>query len=91
MGQAVLANQFAAGLLLELKTKVAGTEGKLEQLLTKARFEEAKLRELPGNRVDGSSTNHLKFTRGPWPGPQASVLPRDTHHPNIEAKGSTSC
>ena len=82
MGQLVLANQFVAGLLPELKTKVAGTEGKLEQLLTKARFEEAKLRELPGSRMDGTSTNHPKFTRGPWQGHHASVLPRDTHHPN---------
>ena len=30
MGQLVLANQFVAGLLPELKTKVAGSEGKLE-------------------------------------------------------------
>ena len=46
MGQSVLANQFAAGLLLELKVKVAGNEGNLEKLLTKARFEEAKLWDL---------------------------------------------
>ena len=47
MGQSVLANQFVAGLLSELEVKVAGTEGNLEKLLTKARFEEAKLRDLP--------------------------------------------
>ena len=46
MGQTVLANQFAAGLLPELKAKVAGSEGDLEKLLTKARFEEAKLWDL---------------------------------------------
>ena len=46
MGQSVLANQFVAGLLSELKVKVAGTEGNLKKLLTKARFEEAKLRDL---------------------------------------------
>ena len=35
MGQTVLANQFAAGLLPELKAKVAGSEGDLEKLLQK--------------------------------------------------------
>ena len=46
MGQTVLANQFIAGLRPELKAKVVGTEGNLEQLLLKARFEEAKRKEL---------------------------------------------
>ena len=44
MGQTVLANQFVARLRPDLKTRVVGTEGKLEQLLLKARFEEAKQR-----------------------------------------------
>ena len=43
MGKSVL----AAGLLLELKMKVAGGEGTFEELLAKARLEEAKLRDLP--------------------------------------------
>ena len=46
MGQSVLANQFIAGLRSDLKSKVVGVEGSLEQLLLKARFEEAKKREL---------------------------------------------
>ena len=46
MGQTVLANQFVAGLRSDLKTKVVGTEGNFEQLLVKARFEEAKKKEL---------------------------------------------
>jgi hypothetical protein len=46
MGQSVLANQFIAGLHSDLKSKVVGTEGNPEQLLLKARFEEAKKREL---------------------------------------------
>ena len=50
MGQSVLANQFVSGLRSELKSKVVGFEGNLEQLLVKARFEEAKLRELSGRR-----------------------------------------
>ena len=46
MGQVVLANQFVSGLLPELKAKMVGQEGSMEQLLVKARFEEAKRREL---------------------------------------------
>lgn len=42
----VLASEFAAGLRSAIKMKVAGTEGSFEQLLVKARFEEAKLRDL---------------------------------------------
>ena len=63
MGQSVLANQFISGLQPVLKLKVVGTEGNLEQLLAKARFEEAKLRELPGSNpkktppVTGSPSN----------------------------------
>ena len=50
MGQIVLANQFVSGLRSELKSKVVGFEGNLEQLLVRARFEEAKLRELSSRR-----------------------------------------
>ena len=51
MGQTVLANQFVSGLQSELKSKVVGFEGNLEQLLVRACFEEAKLRELPSRRL----------------------------------------
>ena len=47
-GRSVLAYQFTAGLLPTLRSKVAGVEGNFEQLLVKARFEEAKLRDLSG-------------------------------------------
>lgn len=46
MAQSVLASEFAAGLRSAIKMKVAGTEGRFEQLLVKARFEEAKLCDL---------------------------------------------
>ena len=48
MGQSVLANQFVSGLRTDIKAKVAGSEGGFDQLLAKARFEEAKLRDLSG-------------------------------------------
>ena len=46
MGQTVLAYQFVASLKLEIRLKLAGHEGSFEQLLMKARFEEAKLHDL---------------------------------------------
>ena len=46
MSQRVLAYQSVSGLLPELKAKVAGAEGTFDQLWIKARFEEAKLKEL---------------------------------------------
>ena len=46
MDQSVLANQFVVGLRPELKAKVVGSEGNMEQLLMKARFKEAKQKEL---------------------------------------------
>ena len=45
-GRAVLAYQFVVGLTPVLRTKVAGVEGSLEHLLVKARFKEAKIRDL---------------------------------------------
>ena len=46
MGQTLLANQFVTGLRPDLKRKLIGVEGSLEELVLKARFEEAKGREL---------------------------------------------
>ena len=45
-GQTVLVNQFVAGLLPAIKSKLVGIEGDFSRLLTKARFEEAKLQHL---------------------------------------------
>ena len=55
MGQSVLADQFVSALRPELKSKVVGFEGSFEQFLVKARFEEAKLRDLaqPRNGQQG--------------------------------------
>ena len=46
MDCSVLAYQFVAGLKPNFKSKLAGVEGTFDQLLVKARFEEAKLRDL---------------------------------------------
>ena len=46
MGESVLTYQFVSGLRAEIKRKIAGMEGDFQELLVKARFEEAKLRDL---------------------------------------------
>ena len=58
MSQSVLANQFVSGLKPELKSKVVGFEGSFEQLLVKARFEEAKLRDLSQPRNGHGQGGH---------------------------------
>ena len=50
MGRTLLANQFVTGLRPDLKRKLIGTEGSLEELVLKARFEEAKTRDLVGDK-----------------------------------------
>ena len=46
MAHTMLANKFAVGLRQEIKVEVAGAEGTFEQLLTKTKFEETKLRDI---------------------------------------------
>ena len=44
----MLVNQFVSGLQSELQAKVVGVEGGMDEIVTKAQFEEAKLKELSG-------------------------------------------
>ena len=46
LGKSVLASQFVAGLRGNIKLKLAGSDGDFDHLLTRARFEEAKDRDL---------------------------------------------
>ena len=59
-GQMVLTNQFVTGLRGDIKMKVVGVEGSFDQILTRARFEEAKLRDLSNNET-GPSTKSLSM------------------------------
>ena len=65
MGQTVLTNKFVSGLRPNIKTR--GTDGTFEQLLVKARFEEAKKRELNALRATQPpkkpASNHPQTTQ----------------------------
>lgn len=65
MGQALLANQFVSGLKHGLKTRLMGQEGTFEQLLVKARFEEARHRELYSATSTSSSNKKTGTGRTP--------------------------
>ena len=56
MGRVELTNQFLSGLQPEPKSKLAGQEGSFDQLLARARFEEAKQREFAAERERRSSS-----------------------------------
>ena len=82
MGRSVLAYQFTAGLLPHLKAKKAGQEGTFEELLTKARFEEARYRdvvEIEGIGSKPPSTGRMTATG------QNNVPPR---RPNLQRSGN---
>ena len=48
----VLANKFISGLWPELQAKVVGMEGTMDALVLRARFEEAKAKELAAVRTN---------------------------------------
>ena len=50
LGKSVLSNQFVAGLEPGLHKKLTGVEGNFEELVCKARFEEAKWKETNAGR-----------------------------------------
>ena len=64
ISKSILCNQFVAGLLPSIKIKVTGTEGNFDTLLTKARFEEAKLRKLEKSEPVPSKRQNLRFNTG---------------------------
>ena len=94
MAQMVLVSQFVSGLRPYLKAKVVGTEGNLDQLLVKARFEEAKSRELaqarggqtPKKPQENPSSKNLAKDTSPKPGASKGDWKEKTCH-NSSLKG----
>ena len=64
MTQSVLAYQFVAALQHDIKSKVAGCEGTFEELLTKARFQEARLRDVIQTGKSHQPAPTTKMTTG---------------------------
>ena len=59
MGRAVLSSQFVAVLRADINAKVAGVDGDFDELLMKARFEEARFRDFnPPPTPPGDQTLH---------------------------------
>ena len=75
LGQIVLVNQFVAGLLPEIKSKIVGSEGDFNQLLTKARFEEAKLRDLGSAQLASTVSTVPPVTQGIHPNQKSIFVP----------------
>ena len=76
MGKSVLCYQFVAGLRAELKAKVVGCTGDFEELLSKAPFEEARLRDVP---------SRSRQREGPAKGPRTSA----SFQPGLKSKATS--
>ena len=88
MGQTLLVNQFVTGLGADLKRKLIGTEGSLDELVLKARFEEAKTRELVG---DKPRTYMPSRSQRPAGGSSSMLVPpMTTSPPSVRSTQSSS-
>ena len=96
MGRSVLSNQFVAGLVDRLKTKMVGRTGTFEELLAQARFEEARLKNIPSNQ-DGPRPSHPDRKRvvSPQSKPEDEDTPPSTQQqqqrPSRTSRGCFSC
>lgn len=59
MGHSVLAYQFVAGLVDQLKSILVGMEGTFEELLAIAQLEEAKAQEMTSQKVTLNPRKHV--------------------------------
>ena len=86
---------FVAGLTSRIKRELVGSTGTIDQLLAKARLEEAKQKEFKadkGSRTQGSQPTGPKTTAATSTGSRDNQLrrqdggerPRSHHNPNIE-------
>ena len=91
MARSVLTNQFVSGLQFTLKGKLAGKEGQFEQLLTLARFEEAKMRELcPSTAMPRKNTGPPAHTQAKG-GESTRESARTTDNQTLARDASLRC
>ena len=79
VGQRVLASQFVTGLRAELQSKVVGLEGSMDQLVMKARFEEAKYKELTAAKTTTTPPKKVH---------QSGLSPSTSHSASSASKSS---
>ena len=72
MGRSVLAYQFVAGLKDKLKSKLVGQSGSFEELLCKARFEEARLREIAAENQSNGNPPKVRHSTPSVPKPSVT-------------------
>ena len=85
MGKSVLRYQFIAGLRAELKAKMVGCTGDFDELLSKARFEEARLREVRPERNQKKENEHSRRRQREPPPAQSIARNRPS------GKGAGTC
>ena len=85
MDKSVLRYQFIAGLRTELKAKVVGCSGDFNELLSKARFDEIRLREVRPERNQEKENEHS--SGGRQEPPPAQSTPRN----RPSGKGDDTC
>ena len=78
VGQIVLLNQFVSGLRPEIQAKVVGVEGSVDEIVAKARFEEAKWKEVSGRYPQKLYQNKNRFG-----GPVNRNLPTPATPPKV--------
>ena len=81
----MLVLQFVAGLIPALKAKVAGTDGKFEEILVKARFEEAKFLDLGQSAPNSAAQRPVEQST---PANQSTVAQRQSSPPSRTMKCS---
>ena len=87
MGQTLLANQFVTGLQPHLKRKLIGVEGGLDELILKARFEEANSQELTTQKIRNPTPARRPQ---PPPGPTTTSSPAATSAPVTPVETTTT-
>ena len=92
MGLILLANQFVAGLRPELKRKLIGVDGSLEELVLKARFEEAKGQEFSTysttNRHPQTAKEQINKPKGNHKRMEASTPSQEEPQPSTQGEGA---
>ena len=90
MGQTLLTNQFITGLRPNFKQKLICVEGTFEEIVLKARFEEAKTREFVPERPRNVTPTRTQQQPASVPTPVTRQPPARTSTPPVTTSDSPS-